>query len=71
MEEAVNWESCRPKKLSKFTRPAVTLGKLLKLSKLQFPHFYNGDDDNNRTYLIGLFLGWCNRYKAIRRASDT
>lgn len=35
MEEAVNWESCRPKKLSKFTRPAVTLGKLLKLSK---PH---------------------------------
>ena len=27
-------ESCRAKKLSKFTRPAVTLGKLLKLSKL-------------------------------------
>ena len=28
-------ENCRAKKLSKYTRPAVTLGKLLKLSK---PH---------------------------------
>ena len=35
----------------------VTLGKLLCLSELQFPHLQN--EDNKRTYLLRLYVNIC------------